>query len=154
MPAPGSIRGYLISAVLNTFMLMKHEGGNCFDDIRILLQESELMNLLGLSYLLIAKTLGNWLRRFGSCKPSMRALGEVNKLHAPHCRRVMLIPITEGKRPVGTMSECLFPSVAARSRAILSIRPHHRLVSFLQSHYSWARYQKLPSPRKSQTVNN
>lgn len=106
MPAPGSNRGYLNSAVLNTFMLMKHEGGKFFDDIRILLQESELMNLRGLSYMPTAKTIGNWLHRIGSCKPSMRALGEVNKrviksaLH--HRQRVMLIPITEGKRPVGT----------------------------------------------------
>ena len=27
MPTPGSNRGYLNSAVLNTFMMMKHEGG-------------------------------------------------------------------------------------------------------------------------------
>ena len=57
MPAPGSNRGYLNSTVLNTFVLMKHEGGKCFDDIRILLQESELINLLGLSDMLTAKIL-------------------------------------------------------------------------------------------------
>ncbi len=34
MPAPGSNRGYRPSVLLSTFMLMKHEGAKCLEDVR------------------------------------------------------------------------------------------------------------------------
>ena len=94
MPAPGSNRGYRPSLLFSTFMLMKHDGAKCLEDVRHLQHESGLMKLLGFEKLPDAKTLGNWLRRIGNSKPSMQALVEINKrilsagLH--HCKRITL----------------------------------------------------------------
>ena len=94
MPAPGSNRGYRPSVLLSTFMLMKHEGAKCLEDVRHLHREPGLMKLLGFEQLPEARTLGNWLRRIASSEQSTQALVEINKhllsagLH--HCRRVTL----------------------------------------------------------------
>ena len=94
MPAPGSNRGDRPSLLFRTFMLMKHDGAKCLEDVRDLHHESGLMKLLDFEKVPDAKTLGNWLRRIGGNKPSMQALVEINKrilsagLH--HCRRVTL----------------------------------------------------------------
>ena len=94
MPAPGSNRGYRPSVLFSTFMLMKHDGAKCLEDVRHLHHESGLMKLLGFENVPEAKTLGNWLRRIGDGSQSMQALVEINKhllsagLH--HRRRVTL----------------------------------------------------------------
>ncbi len=94
MPALASNRGYRPSILFNTFMLMKHEGAKCLEDVRHLHCEPGLMKLLGFEQVPEVRTQGNWLRRIGSSEQSMQALVEINKhllsagLH--HRRRVTL----------------------------------------------------------------
>ena len=79
---------------LRTFMLMKHEGAKCLEDVRHLHREPGLMKLFGFEEMPEARTLGNWLRRIGNNRQSLQALIEINKcmlsagLH--HCKRVTL----------------------------------------------------------------
>ena len=59
-------------------MLMLNEGARCLSDMRLLQQESALMNLLGMKRLPDARTLGNWLCAVGRSPLTMGALNEVN----------------------------------------------------------------------------
>ena len=82
------------SVIFNTFMVMLHDGARCLADVRQLKQESALMNLLGMSRLPGASTLGNWLHALGCSAAAMSALDEINRrilkagLH--DCERVPL----------------------------------------------------------------
>ena len=79
MPAPGSNRGYRKSELVNTMVLMLHEGGRCLDDVRHLHNERDLMTLLGFKDIPTARTLGNFLRRVGGCDQSKAALDTMNR---------------------------------------------------------------------------
>ena len=59
LPSPGNNLAYRQSCLFNTFLLMKHEGGKCLEDIRQLQNEPALMKLLRFDALPNAKTLGN-----------------------------------------------------------------------------------------------
>ena len=72
-------RTYRSSTIVNTFMLMLHEGGRCLDDVRRLRDESALLKILGIPKVPSAHTLGNWLRAIGSNRGAMAALDEVNR---------------------------------------------------------------------------
>lgn len=63
--APGN-RTYQLSAIFNTFMLMKHDGARSLDDVCQLAKEPALMKLLAMPRITCAHTLGNWLRGPGS----------------------------------------------------------------------------------------
>ena len=94
MPGPGSNRGFKKSVLVNTMVLMQHEGGRCLDDVRHLRHERGLMTLLGFKRIPTARTLGNFLRSISGCDKSKKALAAMNRrvlkaaLH--HCRRVTL----------------------------------------------------------------
>ena len=79
MPRPGSNRGYSHSMLLNTFILMFHEGGSCLEDVRHLRNEPALMGLLGFKRVPSARTLGNWLRGVGENPQSMAALTQITR---------------------------------------------------------------------------
>ena len=64
-PQPGSNRGYKPSEIINTLMLMQHEGGCHLDDIRYIRDDEALCRVLGINKLPGATTLGDWLRRVG-----------------------------------------------------------------------------------------
>ena len=65
MSAPGNNRGCPPIILFSTFMLMKHDGAKCLEDVRHLHHESGLMKLLGFENVPDVKTLGNLLRRIG-----------------------------------------------------------------------------------------
>lgn len=94
LPAARSNRACRQSTLFNTFMLMKHEGGQCLEDVRHLKGEAGLMRRLGLDPLPDARTFGNWLRRLGQCRQAQPALADINRtlmsaaLH--RCRTVTL----------------------------------------------------------------
>ena len=73
MPRPGSKRGYVPGALLQTFMLKLHEGGRCLDDAREMHCEQPLMKLLRLKRIPGARTLGNALLRVGHSQPAQQA---------------------------------------------------------------------------------
>lgn len=65
-PLPKSNRGYAPSVVVQTLLLMQHEGGFHLDDVRHLQGDEALRHVLDLTALPSATTLGEWLRRIGS----------------------------------------------------------------------------------------
>ena len=65
-PLPKSNRGYAPSVVVQTLLLMQHEGGFHLDDVRHLQGDEALRHVLDLTVLPSATTLGEWLRRIGS----------------------------------------------------------------------------------------
>ena len=65
-PLPKSNRGYPPSLFVQTLLLMQHEGSFHLDDIRHLQDDDALRDVLDLTTLPSATTLGDWLRRVGS----------------------------------------------------------------------------------------
>jgi len=65
-PGPGSNRGYPPSAMIETLMLMQHEGRFHLDEVRHIQADRALRQVLGLARLPQATTLGDWLRRMGT----------------------------------------------------------------------------------------
>ena len=61
-PLPKSNRGFQLSEVLKTFILMQHEGSFHLDDVRHLQEDEALRIVLGLNKLPNATTLGDWRR--------------------------------------------------------------------------------------------
>jgi len=102
LSVPGSNRGNRRSCLFNTFVLMKHEGGQCLEDIRHLGKEATLMKLLGFEALPDAKTLCKWLRRLGKSRRVVQALLNINrtlmKAALCRCRQVVTTVIETKKR--------------------------------------------------------
>lgn len=75
-------------------MLMLHDGARGPVNVRLLQQESTLVNLPDMSRLPGARTLGNWLYPLGCSAAAMSALDDINRrilnagLH--DCKRVFL----------------------------------------------------------------
>ena len=65
-PQPKSNRGYAPSAMVQTLLLMHHEGSFHLDDVRHLKDDEALRTVLDLDQLPSATPLGDWLRRMGS----------------------------------------------------------------------------------------
>ena len=65
-------------------MLLFHEGGKNLDDVSRLQYEQALLSLVGCDKLPSVKTLGNLLRRTGSCEQCPAGLVEVNKRFGYH----------------------------------------------------------------------
>ena len=76
-PAPGSNRGFKPSVFVNSMMLMLHEGGSCLDDLRYIRHDKALLQLLGITSIPQADSMGDWLRRVGY--RGINATTEVNK---------------------------------------------------------------------------
>ena len=89
-----SNRAYPASVIFNTLMLMLHDGARCLADVRLLKQESALMNLLGMNRATGAHTLGNWLHALGCSAAVMSVLDDINrrrlKVGLHDCKRVPL----------------------------------------------------------------
>lgn len=93
-PQPKSNRGYAPSVMVQTLLLMHHEGSFHLDDVRHLKDDEALRAVLDLDQLPSATTLGDWLRRLGSDSNIEAAWVSVNQavlqsaLH--RCERVTL----------------------------------------------------------------
>jgi len=65
LPSPGSCRGFIPGAYVQSLILMLHGGGRSLEDMRILSRDDGLKPLLGMT-VPSADAVGNWLRRMGS----------------------------------------------------------------------------------------
>lgn len=80
MPEPGSNRGYLPSAFVDSLVLMLQAGGRRIEDVRELRQEAPLLKLIGREEIPDPDTIGDWLRRMGDHRDNqagLRGLGVV-----------------------------------------------------------------------------
>ena len=93
-PKPGSNRGYKPSVLMQTLILMQHEGSFHLDDVRHLSDDDALREVLELTKIPKANTLGDWLRKMGKKPDAFSAWQAVNKtvlqttLH--HCKKITL----------------------------------------------------------------
>ena len=76
-PAPRSNRGFKPSVFVNSMMLMLHEGGSCLDDLRFIRDDKALLQILGITSIPQADSMGDWLRRTGHV--GVNAVAEINK---------------------------------------------------------------------------
>lgn len=65
LPAPGSNRGYAPSVFVSSLVLMLQGGGRSLEDLRELVRESALMQLIGDARIPDPDTTGDWCRRMG-----------------------------------------------------------------------------------------
>ena len=65
LPAPGSGVGYQPEAFVMPLLLMLHGGGRTLEDLRQLVQDEGLRELLGMERMPSADATGDWLRRMG-----------------------------------------------------------------------------------------
>ena len=77
LPGPGSNRGYRPSEVVLPVVLMLHGGGRDLDDLRVITKDRALCEVAELTKVPAPTTVGDWLRRTGSSKRSMRGLARV-----------------------------------------------------------------------------
>lgn len=95
-PQPGSNRGFKPSVYVQTLLLMLHEGGCHFDDVRHLKDDEALRTVLGLKSVPQACTLGNWVRRMSEEPDIEKAMVELNKValkSALHSRKGITLDI-------------------------------------------------------------
>lgn len=95
-PQPMSNRGFKPSVFVQTLLLMLHDGGFHFDDVRQLKDDDALRMVLGLETIPQACSLGAWLRRMSHDKTVVKSMMELNKviLHAAlHHRKGITLDI-------------------------------------------------------------
>ena len=78
LPAPGSGVGYQPEAFVMPLLLMLHGGGRTLEDLRQLVQDEGLRELLGMERMPSADATGDWLRRMG-LGTGLKGLAEVNR---------------------------------------------------------------------------
>ena len=78
-PKPKSNRGFMPSIYIQTLVLMQHQGYFHLDEVRHLREDTALTDVLGLTTIPHASTLGAWLRKTGDSHESPLAWEAVNK---------------------------------------------------------------------------
>jgi len=78
VPGPGSNRGYHPSEVVLPLVLLLQGGGRDLEDIGVIARDRALREAAHLWKMPAATTLGDWLRRAGESKRSMRGLARVS----------------------------------------------------------------------------
>jgi hypothetical protein len=79
-PKPKSNRGFMPSTYIQTLVLMQHQGHFHLDEVRHLSEDTALTDVLGLTTIPHASTLGAWLRKTGDSHESPLAWEAVNKV--------------------------------------------------------------------------
>lgn len=74
LPGPGSNRGYVPSAFVDSLVLMLQAGGRRIEDVRELRQEAPLLKLIGREEIPDPDTIGDWLRRMGDPRNNQAGL--------------------------------------------------------------------------------
>jgi hypothetical protein len=78
-PNPKSNRGFMPSVYIQTLVLMQHQGYFHLDEVRHLNDDTALTEMLGLTTIPSASTLGAWLRKMGDSNEAIQAWETVNK---------------------------------------------------------------------------
>jgi hypothetical protein len=78
-PKPKSNRGFMPSTYIQTLVLMQHQGHFHLDEVRHLSEDTALTDVLGLTTIPHASTLGAWLRKTGDSHECQLAREAVNK---------------------------------------------------------------------------
>ena len=65
LPSPGSNRGFDLSVIVDSLVLMLQGGGRRLENLLELKQEQGLMRLIGQDEIPEPDTVGDWLRRMG-----------------------------------------------------------------------------------------
>ncbi len=74
LPGPGSNRGYVASAFVDSLVLLLQAGGRRLENLRELRREGPLLKLVGRDLIPDSDTMGGWLRRMADPKTGQAGL--------------------------------------------------------------------------------